>query len=160
LHIRASVFHLLLEDFALEFAAALRSRKFADVLDSRLKLASEIACGSLERHPIIQGLLISTIELCRRKDKGLTTMRSVQYSDQELQLVSDAGAALACLGLNKAALSLFGLSHRNGPQELSRFGATASSLSIVNRWQSLENFNLLEGLLPKHVSSPSRPGPG
>jgi hypothetical protein len=74
---------LLLEDFALEFAAALRSRKFADVLDSRLKLASEIACGSLERHPIIQGLLISTIELCRRKDKGLTTMRSVQYSDQE-----------------------------------------------------------------------------
>lgn len=154
---------MLLEDFALEFAAALRSRKFADVPDSRLKLASEIACGSLERHPIIQSLLISTIELCRRKDKGLTTMRSVQYSDQELQLVSDAGAALACLGLNKAALSLFALSHKN--EALKNCCALGLphpplALSIDGGDCLLENFNLLEGLLPKHVSSPSRPGPG
>ena len=99
--------HGFVQDLALSFAAALSEGKFGDVSDSKLKLASQIAAGHLDRHPVIHGMLIATLEKCKREDRGLSTMRNNQCNEEELALVKEAGTALACMGANKSALKMF-----------------------------------------------------
>ncbi|CAJ1379339.1 unnamed protein product [Effrenium voratum] len=146
------------KDLALQFTAALCAGQFGTVPESKLRLVAKIASGQLDRHPVIQGMIVAAVERCCREDAGKTTMRKANMTDEELGLVCEAGSALACMGVN-SALRHFGVAHTARPASL----ASAHSLGLPHPCLALDdevclrmNWELLDGLLPRHEAAEGR----
>ena len=146
------------QDMTQQLCRELVSGRFSSVPDTKLRAASQVLNGRLDRHPAIHGLIIAILEKCRIADAGLSTLRGTRLSQAEEALVQEAGATLALMGFNKAALKFFGVAHRAAPLPLEKYHA----LGLPDPCFSLEaacqrtNFALLDDLLSKHPAAPSR----
>ena len=80
---------------AREIAEKLSNQKM-DTLDSlNLKLGCAVAAGCLDKHPLIQGVLVAAVEKARRLEKNVQSMKGLQVSSLELAKMSDAGITLS-----------------------------------------------------------------
>ena len=79
----------------------------ADELD--LKLGCYVSTGILQRHPLLLGMLICTIEKLKREEKGIFNMKGLQLQDHEKSLVAQSGVTLAMATANRALLREFGM---------------------------------------------------
>lgn len=94
---------------AREIAEKLSNQKM-DTLDSlNLKLGCAVAAGCLDKHPLIQGVLVAAVEKARRLEKNVQSMKGLQVSSLELAKMSDAGITLSLAAGNKRLLDLFHL---------------------------------------------------
>ena len=94
---------------AREVASKIRSRTLSDMDSLNLRMACQVAAGSLNEHPLIQGILVAALELAHRNSHGVYTMKNLQVSPLELGLMAEAGCMVACAANNAQLLTQFGL---------------------------------------------------
>ena len=132
-------------------AAKLSSRTLASVDDLNLKLGSQVACGALNEHPVVQGVLIAAVEMSLRKARGSTTMRQLQVSDVEKALMIEAGVCISLAANNNHLLREFGLAWTAPKLPLSNMqghGLPDPFLAVASPEVLQKNALLIDGLLP------------
>ena len=90
-------------------ADKMRSGTLSTVSEVNLKLACHVASGALSHHPMVQGILVATIEQARRASRGSSNMRNPRLSDLELSMMSEAGVAMSLAASNLQLIREFGL---------------------------------------------------
>ena len=90
-------------------AEKLKSRQLSSLEDVNLKLACHVASGTLDQHPVIQGILVAAVEQAQRAKRGTSGMKHLCCSEVELELMAEAGTSLALAANNLALVREFGL---------------------------------------------------
>ena len=91
-------------------ARSLKDRDLVSVSETSLKIAAKAHSGTLEEHPMVQGLLLALLERAERNSRGVPSMRHFQRSVAEDAFYSEACLALALAGGNQKVFQLLGLS--------------------------------------------------
>ena len=127
-----------------------------DVLN--IKLACSTLRGELDKHPLIQGLMLQCRRLCLRNAEGksMRGRRELQTSREEA-LVADAGLCLALHAGNAALAKEFGITAslcRIDLKELSKHSVPQFALALNFPDIVKQNFMLLDQRYDKVSNSP------
>ena len=68
-----------------------------------------IDLGALDRHPLVQGILVAAVEQARRAQHNVHNMKGLKLSDLEMTKMSEAGVAISMAGNNMHLMQQFGL---------------------------------------------------
>ena len=142
-----------------KMAERLQNRTLSTVADVELKAACQIANGGLRSNPVFQGLVCALLEITDRKSRGLTTMRNLQLSDTEMDLISEAGISLSLSSGNKKLLKEFGLKFKGVQSNLAKLlsmGLPDPFLSILSDEVLNQNILLVDSLCQRHQDAPRR----
>ena len=122
------------------------------VQELNLKLACKVASGCLDRHPILHGVLVSSVEKACRTDRGIGTMKGLRLSPLELSKVSEAGIALSLAANNKELLHTFGMNWtapRLPLDNLHSWGLPEPFLALATAGILSTNSKLIEDVLSR-----------
>eukprot|EP00438_Fugacium_kawagutii_P023198 Skav215059 [mRNA] locus=scaffold1021:348117:351063:- [translate_table: standard] len=92
-----------------DIAQKMDSRSLNTIQDLNLKLGCAVAAGHLNEHPLVQGILVATVEMAKRRSHGVHSMRKLMLSELEMQCMAEAGVALAAAAANSHLVKQFGL---------------------------------------------------
>ena len=131
-------------------ASKIKSGQLCTVDELNLKMACKIAAGSLNEHPLIQGILVSSLEMARREQHGVRTMKRLRLSELELSLMSEAGCMISLAAGNMHLLRQFGLSFTVPRLPLSNLhgrGLPEPFLAMTNPCVLQTNGRIIESIL-------------
>lgn len=140
-------------------AQRLQSRTLSSVEDVELKMACKIANGTLRNNAVLQGLLCSLIEFSERQSRGLSTMRHLNLSDVEMDLISEAGVTLSLAAGNKQLLKMFGLAFKGARTNLSKLhsmGLPDPFMANLSDEVLAQNALLIDSLCQRVKGAPRR----
>lgn len=96
-----------------KFSACIASGECSESDLASMRLAAACVDGTLDRHPLVQGLAFACLRKVKKMDLGIFTMqgrRDAGTTAREAQLIQDAGMQLSVLSGSKAMMQEFGLS--------------------------------------------------
>lgn len=78
---------------------------------SNLRIATAAVKGTLQQHPLVQGLTLSALDMVEKEDRGIFTLagRPTNHSETERMLMADAALQLALLSGNKTLARKLGI---------------------------------------------------
>ena len=99
-----------------QLSAYLASGRLTDMEEINARIASAAISGQLESHPLLQGLIVSVMQMLEKSERGIRTLRGRPQATSETAcaLVADAGLSLALAGGNIAMARQFGQRVRAG----------------------------------------------
>ena len=95
-------------ELGMKLMACLSSGQMAGISQAEIKIASSVACGGLRSHPLLQGLLVSSVSKAKRDNEGKPTMRRAIVCEDEQRLAVDAACTIALAGGNERVCRLLG----------------------------------------------------
>ncbi len=150
-----------LSEISAKFSAMLAAGNLSDELIVDVKMAASSLSGSLNGHPLIQGLVLQTHRLMEKQERGISTMRGRRSaeSDVEQSLIYNAGLQLAVAAGNSGLARIFGLSSRSHHisfGNLKAYSLPVPAIAVTDPDRLRENFVLADQRYPRPPMSPKR----
>lgn len=99
-------------ELALKLQSCFASGRLSGISHAEIKVATAVACGSLQAHPVLQGILVAAIGKAQRLSQGKASMHGA-ISAQDQHLAVDAACTIAMNGGNARVCRMLGADHGN-----------------------------------------------
>lgn len=100
-------------DVVARFSACIASGEASESDLANMRLAAACVDGTLDQHPLVQGLAFQCVRKVKKMERGITTMqgrRDRGTTSREAVLIQDAGMQLSILSGSKEMMKEFGMS--------------------------------------------------
>ncbi len=99
-------------DVVARFATCIGTGQASETDIANMKIAAACMDGTLEQHPLLQGLALQCLRMIKKQERGVETMAGRRSSEttRETQLINDAGMHLSLCSGNKKLAMEFGMS--------------------------------------------------
>lgn len=104
-------------DVVTRFATCIATGQASETDLANMKIAAACMDGTLEQHPLLQGLALQCLRMIKKQERGVDTMagRRSNETSREAELIKDAGMHLSLCSGNKKLAMEFGMSSVSRP---------------------------------------------
>ena len=126
-----------------------------------IRIATAAMTGALTRHPMIQGLVLSTMSMVEKEDRGIFTLagRPRNMTESERACLADAAVQLALQSNNKRVAKSLGIAAGNLKTPLDDLHSKSlpcPGLALSNREVLETNFSLIDQRFLRQEGAPQR----
>lgn len=99
-------------DVVARFATCIATGQASETDIANMKIAAACMDGTLDQHPLLQGLALQCLRMIKKQERGIDTMagRRSNETSREAELIKDAGMHLSLCSGNKKLAMEFGMS--------------------------------------------------